>query len=78
MIEYGLIYSRDHDFRLYGYTDSDWSGSVSDIKHTLEGCFSLWSAMISWLSRKQSSVALNTVEAEHIVACSASCDAIWL
>jgi len=34
--------------------------------------------MTSWQSRKQSSIALNTAEAEYIVACSASCEAIWL
>jgi len=34
--------------------------------------------MISWFSRKQSSVALSTVESEYIAACSASCEAIWL
>ena len=34
--------------------------------------------MISWFSRKQSSVALSTAEAEYITSCSASCEAIWL
>ena len=34
--------------------------------------------MISWFSRKQSSVALGTLEAEYIAVCSASCEAIWL
>jgi hypothetical protein len=34
--------------------------------------------MISWQSRKQSSIALNTAEAVYIAACSASCEAIWL
>jgi hypothetical protein len=34
--------------------------------------------MISWQSRKQSNIALSTAEAEYIVACSASCEAIWL
>jgi hypothetical protein len=34
--------------------------------------------MISWQSRKQSSISLNTVEAEYIATCSASCEAIWL
>ena len=36
------------------------------------------SAMISWFSTKQSSVALSTAEAEYIAACYASCEAIWL
>jgi hypothetical protein len=34
--------------------------------------------MISWQSRKQSSIALSTAEAEYIDACSASCEVIWL
>jgi hypothetical protein len=34
--------------------------------------------MILWQSRKQSSISFSTAEAEHIVACSTSCEAIWL
>jgi hypothetical protein len=34
--------------------------------------------MISWQSRKQSSISLSTAEAKYIVVCSASCEAIWL
>jgi hypothetical protein len=77
-IDYGLSYDGDHDFTLSGYTDADWAGSVSDRKITSGCCFHLGSAMISWQSRKQSSIALNTAESEYIVACSASCEAIWL
>jgi hypothetical protein len=33
-LDYGLCYTRDHDFRLYGYTDSDWVGSASERKIT--------------------------------------------
>jgi hypothetical protein len=77
-LDYGLSYDGDHNFTLSGYTDSDWAGSVSDRKSTSGCCFSLGSAMISWQSKKQSSIALSTAEAEYIVACSASCEAIWL
>ena len=34
--------------------------------------------MISWFSRKQSYVALSIAEAEYVVACSASCEVVWL
>jgi hypothetical protein len=77
-MDYGLSYDGDHDFTLSGYTDADWAGSVADRKSTSGCCFSLGSVMISWQSRNQSSIALSTMEAEYIAACSASCEAIWL
>ena len=77
-IDFGLYYDNIHEFRLYGYTDVDWDGSISDRKITSGGCYSLRSAMISWFSRKQSSVAMSTAKAEYIAACSTSCEAIWL
>ena len=49
-----------------------------DHDYRLYGCYSLGSAMISWFSRKQSSVSLSMTEAEYIAACYASCEAIWL
>jgi hypothetical protein len=77
-IDYGLSYDGDHNFTLSGYTNLDWVGSVADRKSTFGCCFSLRSAMISWQSRKQSSISLSTMEAAYISACSASCEAIWL
>ena len=77
-LDYGLRYASVCDFKLYGYVDSNWGGSVVDRKSTSGCCFSLGSAMISWQSRKQSCVALSTAEAEYIAACSASCEAVWI
>jgi hypothetical protein len=62
-IDYGLSYDGDHNFTLSGYTNANWAGSVFDRKSTSGCCFSLGSAMISWQSRKQSSIALSTVKA---------------
>jgi hypothetical protein len=77
-IDYGLSYDGDHDFTLSGYTDVDWAGSVSYRKSTLGCCFSLGSTMISWQTRKQSSIVLSIVEEKYIVACSTSCESIWI
>lgn len=77
-VEYGLSYNSDHEINLQGYTDADWAGSVTNRKSTSGCCFSLGSAVISWLSRKQSSVALSTVEEEYMVACLASGEVVWL
>ena len=78
MIDFGLYYDRDHDYILYGYTNSDWARSAADRKSTSSGCYCLGSAMISWFSKKQSNVALKTAEAEYIATCTAGCEAIWL
>ena len=77
-IDYGLNYTREHEFRLYGYTDLDWVGSVSYRNSTSGGCFILGSSMILWLRRKQSSVSLSTTEVEYIPACFANCESIWI
>ena len=63
MLDFGLCYNGYHDFKLVGYTNSDWAGSVSNKKITSRCCFSLGSAMTSWKIRKQSNIALNTIEA---------------
>ena len=60
------------------HIDLDWVGSAVDQKSTSGYCFSMGSAMISWSSRKQSSMALSTTEAEYIVASDASKESIWL
>ena len=70
-IDFGLYYDGSHEYRLYGYTDVDWPGSISDRKSTSGRCFCLGSAMSSWFSRKQSSVSLRTTKAEYIADCSA-------
>ena len=58
-----LYYGRDHDYRLYGYMDSDWAGNVPDRKSTSGVFYCLGSAMISLYSKKQSNVSLSTAEA---------------
>ena len=77
-IDYGIKYEASQKINLEGYVDSDWAGSAIDKKSTSGCCFSMGSGVISWFSRKQSCVALSTVEAEYVAACSASCEVVWL
>lgn len=78
IVEYGLRFSANCKFKLQGFTDSDWAGNVKDRKSTSRCFFNLGSAMISWFSRKQTSVVLSTAEAEYIVACLACMEEVWL
>jgi hypothetical protein len=62
-IGYGLKYETNVDLRLEGYADANWAGSAVDKKSTSRSGFTLGSTIVSWCSRKQSSVALSTTEA---------------
>ena len=54
---------------LVGFTDSDWAGSVANLKSTSGCCFCLGSAAVSWFSWKQKSVALSSADAEALWLC---------
>ena len=65
-------------YDMQGTAISDWADSVPNQKSTSGCCFSLGSAVIAWRSRKQTSVALSTTEAEYIAACVACSEAVCL
>ncbi|KAG8476415.1 hypothetical protein CXB51_033365 [Gossypium anomalum] len=77
-LSYGMLYSKAESLRLVGYTDSDWAGSMDDMKSTLGYVFTLGSAIFCWSSKKQNVVAQSTAEAEYVAAAGAMNQAIWL
>ena len=65
------------EVQLEGYTDSDWGGCLDSRKSTGAYLFKLGGAAVSWASRRQTSVALSSCEAEYMAACMASKEAVW-
>lgn len=76
--EYGVFYSVTNDFRLVGYTGSDWAGSVNDIKSTSGYVFHLGSRAISWASKKQPIMSFSTVESEYVTTTATMCQTVWM
>ena len=66
--DYGIWYPTESPLSLVGFTDSDYAGCNLDRKSTSGGCQFLGSRIISWSSKKQTSVATSTAEAEYIAA----------
>ena len=77
-LHYGLFYEAGTDVQVFGYTDADWAGSMSDRRSTSGYMFSLGSAAVTWSSKKQSTVALSSTEAEYRGAAVAACEVVWL
>ncbi|XP_042944486.1 secreted RxLR effector protein 161-like [Carya illinoinensis] len=59
------------DMRLKGYRDADWASDKDERKSTTGYSFMLSGGVISWCSKKQSCIALSTMESKY-VACSAA------
>ena len=77
-LDYGVWYNNVDNFRLYGFTDSDYAGSLDDRKSTSGQVFFLGSGAVSWSSKKQDTVALSSSETEYMAATSSACQATWL
>ncbi|XP_074271853.1 secreted RxLR effector protein 161-like [Silene latifolia] len=77
-VEKGVWYETSENFRLVGYIDSDWVGSLDDRKSTSGSIFTLGSGAITWSSKKQDTIALSSNEAEYVASGAAGRQAIWL
>ncbi|XP_037491716.1 secreted RxLR effector protein 161-like [Jatropha curcas] len=63
--DYSLYY-QGGNLQLRGYTDADWAGDADERKSTFGFVFLLNNGTISWSSKKQSCIALSTMEAEFV------------
>ena len=77
-VNLGLSYKRCADGNLIGYSDADWAGDVDERHSTSGNVFLLAKGAVSWLSKKQATVALSTAEAEYVALSAATQEAIWL
>jgi hypothetical protein len=68
--EFGLWYSADSSLVLVGFSEADFGGCLLDRKSTSGTCQFLGTSLVSWSSRKQSSIALSSTEAEYVAVAS--------
>jgi hypothetical protein len=76
--EFGLWYSASSSLALHGFLDADFAGCWLDRKSTSGTCQFLGSSLVSWSSRKQSSVAQFTTEAEYAAVASCCSQLLWI
>jgi hypothetical protein len=76
--DFGLWYFASSSLALHGFLDADFARCRLDRKSTSGTCQFLESSLVSWSSRKQSSVAQSTTEAEYVVATSCCSQLLWI
>jgi hypothetical protein len=64
---------------IHGFSDADFAGCQLYRKSTFgTSCQFLGSSLVSWSSRKQSSVAQSTTEAEYVAVASCCSQLLWI
>jgi hypothetical protein len=75
-----LVYliEKPSKYKLVGYCDADYAGDRIERKSTSGSCQFLGDNLISWSSKRQSTIALSIAEAEYIIAASYNTQILWM
>jgi hypothetical protein len=71
-----ITYGGAEQFRIIGFSDANWGGDKNDRKSTTGYVFMINNGAVSWVSHKQSTVAVSTIKAEYMTLSDASREAI--
>ena len=74
----GLLYRKSLDYKLIGFCDADYAGDRIERKSTSGNCQFLGDNLISWASKRQTTIAMSTAEAEYISAASCCTQLLWM
>lgn len=77
-LDVGLNIYRDSPLRLHAFSDADWAGDRDDFVSTGAYIVDLGRNPISWSSKKQSSVARSSTEAEYRSVAQTASSLSWL
>ncbi|XP_019167565.1 PREDICTED: uncharacterized protein LOC109163266 [Ipomoea nil] len=77
-LDYRLLISASASADIHAYSDSDWAGCPVDRKSTSGYAVFLGSNLISWVSRKQRTVARSSTEAEYKGLADACAEVTWV
>jgi hypothetical protein len=75
---FGIWYPKGPTFDLIEYADFDYAGCKVDRKSTSGTCQFLGRSLVSWSSKKQTSVAQSTTEVEYVAAGQCCAQLLWM
>ncbi|XP_019171360.1 PREDICTED: uncharacterized protein LOC109166917 [Ipomoea nil] len=77
-LDYGLRISPSRSSEIHAYSDSDWAGCPVDRKSTSGYAVFIGINLVSWVSRKQRTVARSSTEAEYKGLADVCAEVTWV
>ncbi|KAH7351937.1 hypothetical protein KP509_19G021300 [Ceratopteris richardii] len=75
---FAMVFSKSIHLLLKGFSDSDWAGDRDTRRSTSGFCLYLGVCLISWLSKRQPTIATSSCEAEYRATFTATLESVWL
>ena len=77
-LDLGLQLHSSSSHELVAYSDADWAGCPDTRRSTSGYCMFLGDNLISWSSRRQTTVSRSSAEAEYRAVASAVAESCWV
>jgi hypothetical protein len=77
-LDLGLVLHRSSTHSLVAYSDADWAGCPDTRRSTSGFCMYLGDNLISWSSRRQTTVSRSSAEAEYRAVATCVAESCWV